>query len=346
MWSHDFRSAYRHLIPLSLGQPESPPILAMTATATPDVIIDIQRHLPINTRIIRGTIRRDNLWLNVIKVSADHEKTDQIIRMVDGIPGHGLVYAMTRTNSEQIADRMNRHGISAAAYHAGLAPERRSQVENGFYENQWKCVVTTCALGMGVDKPDIRFIFHTHCPGNLTEYFQEIGRAGRDGMDALIYLFYHPTDRHLQERFIQHYRPEWPVYQRVYHHLIQNGGFWIDQEADINRKPEPISMICHDLADQGILEMKIEPQGIRWEISGDLSSFDYTLADRIRHHKFDQLIKMIQYINTDGCRMNFISRYLGEDHSQGCGKCDNDTRSGKRFSRFQLWKNKIKIKLF
>lgn len=345
-WSHDFRPAYRHIMSLLSTFIQLPPILALTATATTEVIEDIRRQLGPSAEIIRGPIQRENLQLNVIRIRTQEEKTSGIIQLVNSLPGHGLIYAMTRTNTELMAGELNRQGISAAYYHAGLDPYQRQKIENGFYENQWKCVVTTCALGMGIDKPDIRFIIHTHCPSSLTDYFQEIGRAGRDNAEAFIYLFYHPRDRYLQESFIQNYRPDLKYYKMVYSAQTEQGRLVKDVSSELSLKPSLISMICNDLADQSILEMEIGTKGVIWKIINNFTSFDYQTADQIRHHKFNQLVKMIQYIQTSDCRMNFICRYLGETHEWMCGHCDNDVNRRFHFQGSGYWKNKIKSLIF
>ena len=129
--------------------------------------------------------------------------------------GNGLVYTGTRVNTDLFSAWLQFNEISAANYNAGLDSESRKKIENGLISNKWKCVVSTNALGMGIDKPDIRFIVHTQMPQSPIHYNQEIGRAGRDGLPTKIVLLYNPEDRELPEHFIKNSRPSHKKYQKV-----------------------------------------------------------------------------------------------------------------------------------
>ena len=144
-------------------------------------------------------------------------------RWMERLPGTGLIYTSTRVQTELYARWLECNGINCIAYNAGLPAEQRKEIEQGLMENRWKCVISTNALGMGIDKPDIRFIIHTQIPASPIHYYQEIGRAGRDGKPTVAILFYNswkdadgiPEDYKLPKSFIESARPSTKTYQRV-----------------------------------------------------------------------------------------------------------------------------------
>ncbi|MEI6051020.1 MAG: RecQ family ATP-dependent DNA helicase, partial [Bacteroidota bacterium] len=195
VWGHDFRPAFRRIINLVKLLPKGLPVLATTATATKKVEADIAQQMGDNLSIIRGNLMRDNFKLFVVKVTSEDEKLLWLGQNLNKIPGSGILYTGTRIDTWIYSKWFEYLKISSVGYNAGLDPESRIAVENGLMNNQWKCVISTNALGMGIDKPDIRFIIHTQMPQSPVHYYQEIGRAGRDGNPAYIILFYNPEDR-------------------------------------------------------------------------------------------------------------------------------------------------------
>jgi ATP-dependent DNA helicase RecQ len=150
---------------------------------------------------------RDNFKLFVVKVSSEDEKLIWLGKNLNNLPGSGILYTGTRVDTEIYSKWFENLKISSTAYNAGLDADSRIAIENGLMSNEWKCIISTNALGMGIDKPDIRFIIHTQIPQSPIHYYQEIGRAGRDGQTSYIILFYNPEDRKLPEAFIEGARP-------------------------------------------------------------------------------------------------------------------------------------------
>jgi ATP-dependent DNA helicase RecQ len=191
LWGHDFRPDYL-FIGKALAELGHPPVLAMTATATPRVRDDITTQLG-QMRLVLADVHRSNLRLEVVHLNNDEEKMQALLQFCREQRGSGIVYVNARQKSEQLAALLRRHGISAMHYHAGI--EDRATAQERFMTGRARIVAATIAFGMGIDKPDIRFIVHYHLPRALENYYQEAGRAGRDGKLSRCVLFYAPSDK-------------------------------------------------------------------------------------------------------------------------------------------------------
>jgi ATP-dependent DNA helicase RecQ len=194
-WGHDFRPAYRNL--QGLKARFGVPVLALTATATPTVTRDIATQLGMERPlVVKGSFLRRNLKLHAVKKGGDGPTArEAILRLVKARRGQsGIVYALGRRTVEETAEYLADHGVKAAAYHAGLEAEQREKVQDAFKAGAIDVVVATVAFGMGIDKPDIRFVLHRDLPRSLEAYSQEVGRAGRDGKDSDCVLFYSWAD--------------------------------------------------------------------------------------------------------------------------------------------------------
>ncbi|HJW08128.1 MAG TPA: ATP-dependent DNA helicase RecQ, partial [Holophagaceae bacterium] len=202
-WGHDFRPAYRTLAGLKQRFP-AVPILALTATAAPEVQKDIIAQLALkDTLLIQGSAFRPNLKLHAIKKDGAIPVREQLLRLVLARPGQsGIVYAQSRKSVESTAEYLRSHRVRAEAYHAGLPTEERERVQEAFRRDDCDVVVATIAFGMGIDKPDIRFVLHRDLPKSLEGYAQEVGRGGRDGEPADCVLFYSWADVLAMERML------------------------------------------------------------------------------------------------------------------------------------------------
>jgi superfamily II DNA helicase RecQ len=316
-WGHDFRPDYRRIGDfLPLVRPS--PVIALTATATPLVQQDIvkQLGLPAARHFIRG-FRRDNIGIEVVEVapSRRHELVEELLDDPERRPA--IVYTPTRKESEALACALNSR-FPSAAYHAGMDSRRRSDVQTAFLERQLEVIVATIAFGMGIDKPDIRTVVHTALPGSMEAYYQEIGRAGRDGAPSRAILMQSYSDRRTHDYFFERDYPDASVLDRIF------SGLTSDPQP--REKVEELSRLDSEEFETALDKL--------WIHGGAL--VDY--AERItrgqdnwqrsyeaqREHKLAQLTEMLRFAECNQCRMIELVRHFGDfsGSQTRCGICD------------------------
>ena len=225
-WGYDFRPSYLEIAAIRKLLPKVP-VLALTATATPKVIEDIQEKL---TRKTSQTGKTGETSFNVFKMSFERknlvyvvreapDKREQILHILNSLPGTAIVYARSRQRTKEVSEMLNQTGISATFYHAGLDSSVKDERQQAWQEGKTRVMVATNAFGMGIDKPDVRLVIHIDCPDSIEAYFQEAGRAGRDGHRSYAVLLYNGSDKRKLEKRIADTFPTKDYIRQVYEHL-------------------------------------------------------------------------------------------------------------------------------
>lgn len=215
-WGYDFRPAYLRISQIRNLKPDAP-VLALTATATPQVVDDIQKRLGFKeNNVFRMSFERKNIAY-IVRQAAD--KQEEMLHILNSVGGSAIVYVRSRKRSKEISELLNANGINATFYNAGLDHVSRDKRQNEWQNDKVRVMVATNAFGMGIDKPDVRVVIHIDCPDSIEAYFQEAGRAGRDGNKAYAVLLYNSSDdRKLDKRINENY-PDKEYIKKVYEHL-------------------------------------------------------------------------------------------------------------------------------
>lgn len=328
-WGHDFRPDYLQL-PSVIGRLGRPLIVALTATAAPPVRQEIIERLQLRrpTVVVRG-FDRPNLELTVQRYVTDDEKVSALYEDAVRTPGQGIVYVATRKAAEDGADRLNRAGVATIAYHGAMARGRRDEAQEQFMSGATRVIVATPAFGMGIDKPDIRFVFHQDVSESLDAYYQEIGRAGRDGDDALATLYYRPADMGLRRFFASGGRPD-P--DRLLAALEAMDDEAVTDNATLAERLDTsthgLQILLSWLVDVGAVEL--ETGGSVRRVPGveahEALAEAAQLAERHRDLEQSRVEMMRDYAETRGCRRERLLAYFGEPYQPPCHHCDNCRR--------------------
>lgn len=323
VWGHDFRPAFRRIINLVKLLPTGLPVLATTATATKKVETDVASQIGGNISVLRGNLLRENFKLYVVKVTSEDEKLIWLGQNLEKLEGTGILYTGTRVDTEIYSKWFEHLKFSSIGYNAGLDTNSRIAIENGLMSNKWKCVISTNALGMGIDKPDIRFIIHTQIPQSPIHYYQEIGRAGRDGKPSNIILFYNPEDKKLPEAFIEGGRPSILKYEKVINAIRNEQLGERELMRKTNLKQTQIRVIKSDLVEQGIIREVTVGRSKLFEYITNAPELNTKVFEELRNTKKADLEQMIHYVETSQSRMKFLCDFLGDSTTYNFTNCDN-----------------------
>lgn len=342
-WGHDFRPDYLRLGNLIQALPHAR-IMALTATATPEVRADIAKQLNLGTqgrkspKVFVGGFRRDNLRLVVSHVSTHAEKVE---RIADIYAQHstGIIYCSTRKQVERVGCMLGDMKIKHSIYHAGLTDQQRHNAQDQFMNGTVPVVVATNAFGMGVDRSDLRFVIHWDVPGSIEAYYQEIGRAGRDGLTSHCELLYNYADVRTQEFFLDGSNPDPSVVMSLWAEVrgrLQAGPLTctLDEWGDlVSATDNKITVhTCMGLYERcGLIDREIKAGSRCYTTSLNPDAKLKLLQDALpalkekRSRDMRKLDLMLRYTNTRQCRHSFILEYFGDPErlTHGCGGCDH-----------------------
>ncbi|MDF2829048.1 MAG: ATP-dependent helicase, RecQ family [Mycobacterium sp.] len=325
-WGHDFRPDYVR-IPDAIGRLGRPPVVALTATASPllrDEIVDLLGL--VDPCVVTGDFDRPNIHLDVRHHTDDGDKRAAVVDTTAGLTGPGLVYCATRRDTEDYAGELRERGVDAVAYHAGLRSAERDDVHRRFHDDEVSVVVATSAFGMGIDKPNVRFVVHASVPDSVDSYYQQIGRAGRDGEPADAVLFYRQEDlglgrffatTHVDEDAVhavyEALRSDRPIRLRDLRTRCGHGGRTVTQAVNLLQQAGVVTSGRRGLTrtDDDVEEALRRAT----EAAETAERVDRTRVEMLR-----------AYAETDRCRRRQLLAYFGTHLDAPCGNCDTCER--------------------
>lgn len=326
-WGHDFRPDYRHLggARRRIGDPR---VLAMTATASPRVREEVVQGLGLcGARVLVHDADRPNIWLGARTVAGEAERDRVVVEAATSTAGAGIVYARTRRQVEDLVHALGAAGASALGYHAGLPADERRRTERAFLSGSADLVVATSAFGMGVDRADVRFVVHAGAPPSLDEYYQEVGRAGRDGAAAVAVLVHDAGDVGRNHYLRAGGTPRDSTLRRVLGALPATGAQHAPTRSEVGARAGTSARTTARVLGLLAAVGAARGDGDAWCRADDRSPTTVLAALHEHHERITALersrVELVRtYAETTDCRRRVLLELLGEEHPDRCGTCD------------------------
>lgn len=329
-WGHDFRPSYRQIIRMIKNLENINPflkVLGLTATANHKTEEDIKRYLTTtkHVQVHRASMDRSNISLFTIHVSGLAQKLVLVEQIISELSGDGLIYCATREHTEIVAEFCQSRQINAISYHAGIDAEQKRRIQSYFISGKYKIIAATNALGMGIDKPNLRFIVHFDVPGSITAYYQEIGRVGRDGLPATAILLFDKQDRRIQQYFIDSTQPTLQDFQNILGIVAasKEPPSLIDIKRITGLHPTRVTVVLAELLEQQLLQ-KFKYSGKQcYGCTKQTYSPDLTRYKNQYQARTKELVQILAYGEQDSvCRMLTLREALGDEAAEPCKHCD------------------------
>jgi ATP-dependent DNA helicase RecQ len=323
-WGHDFRPDYLQL-GAAISRLGGPTTVALTATGSPPVREEITARLGLtDPYLASGGFDRPNISLAVTRHTEERAKRQAVVEQVAGLPMPGLVYTATRAGTERYAAALAEQGLRAAAYHAGLKSSERDDVHERFRDDQLDVVVATTAFGMGIDKPNVRFVVHADIPDSVDSYYQEIGRAGRDGEPSSAVLHYREQDLGLR-RFFAARSPDTSALERAFDALLaEERPLTVAQLAErLDTTSRRLGGLLNSLESAGALTRRSGK--LRPDRKLDARQAAAKAVERSEERERidgSRIAMMRAYAEADSCRRQALLAYFGEEYERRCESCD------------------------
>lgn len=332
-WGHDFRPNYRRIMKILDDLAPNTPVLGTTATANDRVVADVGEILGAGMNIQRGALTRDSLMLYTYPEPMDHgTRLTLLAHLMKHIPGSGIIYCTTTRDCRLVAEWLQSQGHNVKPYYAQVEEElgeSRVELEEKLLNNELKALISSVALGMGFDKPDLHFVVHYQQPGNIISYYQQIGRAGRGIDKAHIVLMHGPGDDDIQLHFIETAFPQPEQVDATIKALTQQGTATLTElQRWVNVRPSTLEKILTHLE----VERIVAKEASEFVLTDTNARPDYERWQAVTRQRHHEMAQMRAYVEHGGCLMHFIAEALDDPTNvQACGRCKNCRNNQSKF---------------